>query len=83
MKPGILTGPRKVPKQERSRATVEALLEATARVLLKEGYEKASTNRTTKVSGYGIGSLYEYFPNKESLVATLIARVSRRKEASP
>lgn len=68
------TGLRKAPKQERSKATVEALLQATAQVLTREGYEGASTNRIAEVSGYGIGSLYEYFPNKESLVATLIER---------
>ena len=70
LRPKVPTSPRKPPKQQRSRATVEAFLAATARVLVREGYEKASTNRVAEVSGYGIGSLYEYFPNKESLVAT-------------
>ena len=66
--------PRKVPKQERSRATVEAILEATARVLVRRGYEGATTLRIAEESGYGVGSLYDYFPNKESLVAALIER---------
>ena len=66
--------PRKEPKQERSRATVEALLEATARVLVREGYERTTTIRVAEVAGYGVGSLYDYFPNKGALVAALIER---------
>ena len=66
--------PRKVPKQERSRATVEAILEATARVLVRHGYEGATTIRIAEESGYGVGSLYDYFPNKEALVAALVER---------
>ena len=66
--------PRKQPRQERSRATVEALLGATARVLIREGYEGATTIRIAEESGYGVGSLYDYFPNKEALVAALIER---------
>ena len=53
---------------------MEALLQATARVLIREGYEGATTIRIAEESGYGIGSLYDYFPNKESLVAALIER---------
>lgn len=66
--------PRKEPKQRRSKATVEAILEATSRVLVEEGYEKASTNRIAKVAGVSIGSLYQYFPGKEALVLALIQR---------
>jgi tetracycline repressor-like protein len=70
LRPTVSAELRKLPTQERSRATVEAFLTATARILASEGYEKASTNCVAEVAGYGIGSLYEYFPNKESLVAT-------------
>lgn len=66
--------PRKLAKQERSRHTVEALLQATARVLSREGYDRASTNRIAEVAGVNIGSLYQYFPNKDALVAALIDR---------
>lgn len=69
--------PRKSASQARSRLTVQALLEATARVLVREGYDRASTNRIAAVAGVGIGSLYQYFPNKEALVAALIARHNR------
>jgi AcrR family transcriptional regulator len=68
------TNPRKSASQERSRLTVEALLEATARVLMKDGYDRASTNKIAAVAGVSIGSLYQYFPSKEALVAAVIDR---------
>jgi len=71
---GPLTRPRKVASQDRSRATVDALVEATARILVKEGFDKASTNRIAEVAGLSVGSLYQYFPGKEALVAAVIAR---------
>jgi AcrR family transcriptional regulator len=70
----VQTNPRKLASQERSRLTVDALLEATARVLMKEGYDRASTNRIAEVAGVSIGSLYQYFPSKEALVAAVIDR---------
>src|SRR5579871_1568555 len=73
-----LRSPRKTASQERSRQTVKALLEATARVLVREGYEKASTNRIASVAGVSIGSLYQYFPSKEALVAAVIERHTRK-----
>lgn len=69
--------PRKIASQQRSQATVEALLDATARILVREGYDRASTNRIAAVAGVSVGSLYQYFPNKESLVAALIGRHTR------
>jgi AcrR family transcriptional regulator len=56
---------------------VETLLDATARVLTREGYDRASTNRIAEIAGVSIGSLYQYFPNKEALVAALVARHNR------
>jgi AcrR family transcriptional regulator len=73
----IPTNPRKSASQKRSRVTVDTLLEATARVLVKQGYDRASTNRIAATAGVSIGSLYQYFPNKEALVAALVARHSR------
>jgi AcrR family transcriptional regulator len=69
-----LTKPRKSASQERSRATVDALVEATARILVKEGFDKASTNRIAEVAGVSVGSLYQYFPSKEALVAAVFER---------
>lgn len=68
------TTPRKKPLQERSRETVDVLLTTTARVLIEVGYDRASTNRIAEEAGISIGSLYQYFPNKEALVAELIRR---------
>src|SRR5262249_7792971 len=65
---------RKLPKQDRAKATVDALLQATAFILVREGYDRASTNRIAKKAGVNIASLYQYFPSKESLVAALIDR---------
>jgi len=53
---------------------VDALVEATARVLVKEGFDKASTNRIAETAGVSIGSLYQYFPGKDALVAAVIDR---------
>ncbi|QPF94716.1 TetR/AcrR family transcriptional regulator [Bradyrhizobium commune] len=68
------TTPRKNASQERSRATVDALVEATARILVREGFEKTSTNRIAEIAGVSVGSLYQYFPSKEALVAAVIER---------
>jgi AcrR family transcriptional regulator len=73
----IPTIPRKSASQRRSKATVEALLDATARVLVRDGYDRASTNRIAAKAGVSVGSLYQYFPNKEALVAALVARHNR------
>ncbi len=68
------TAPRKKPKQGRSQATVDAILVATARVLCATGYDRASTNRIALAAGVSVGSLYQYFPSKEALVAALVER---------
>lgn len=69
-----LTKARKSASQDRSKATVDALLAATARVLVKEGYDHASTNKIAEAAGVSIGSLYQYFPSKEALVAAVIEK---------
>jgi AcrR family transcriptional regulator len=68
------TNPRKIASQGRSRATVDALIEATARILIKDGYDRASTNKIAATAGVSIGSLYQYFPSKEALMAAVIER---------
>jgi len=70
----VRTTPRKHPRQERSRATVDALLEATARVLVKRGFDGLTTNLVADAAGVSIGSLYQYFPNKAALVGALIEK---------
>jgi AcrR family transcriptional regulator len=71
------TIPRKEASQERSRATVDALIEATARILVRDGFDKASTNRIACEAGVSIGSLYQYYPGKEALVAAVAERHGR------
>jgi len=66
------TNPRRRPRQARAQATVEAIVKATSRVLVDEGYDRASTNRIALAAGVSIGSLYQYFPSKEALVAALV-----------
>jgi AcrR family transcriptional regulator len=69
-----LTKPRKHASQERSRVTVDALVEATARILVKDGFDKISTNRIAERAGVSVGSLYQYFPGKEALIAAVVDR---------
>ena len=66
--------PRKAPRQSRSQATVTAILDATARILLESGFAAASTNAVAERAGVSVGSLYQYFPNKDALIAALHAR---------
>ena len=70
----VRTSPRKSASQQRSRITVNAILEATARILVREGFDKASTNRIAEAAGVSVGSLYQYFPGKEAIVLALIDR---------
>jgi AcrR family transcriptional regulator len=74
MAPKLRTKPRKQPRQKRSQETVDAILAATAQVLVRHGYEGANTNRIAEAAGVSVGSLYQYFPSKESLVTALIER---------
>ncbi|SVD78341.1 uncharacterized protein METZ01_LOCUS431195 [marine metagenome] len=78
---------RKNPIQRRSKATVEAVLEAGARLLLTIGYDKASTNKIAEKAGISIGSLYEYFPGKDAIFAEIrrrqVHRHARLVQAEP
>ena len=69
-----LASARKIPRQERARVTVEALLDATARLLVEDGYDKTSTNRIAAKAGVSVGSLYQYYDSKEALVAAVAER---------
>jgi AcrR family transcriptional regulator len=54
--------------------TVEAILEAAARVLEREGVRRLTTGRVAEVAGVSVGSLYQYFPNKQAIAAALVER---------
>jgi AcrR family transcriptional regulator len=66
--------PRKHPRQARATAMVELVLEAATRVLSSDSLAGFNTNRVAEVAGISVGSLYQYFPNKSSLIAALIER---------
>lgn len=64
--------PRKEPKQERSRQTYQVILQGASKIIRKYGVQKFSTNKVAEESGVSIGSLYQYFPSKEAVIAALI-----------
>lgn len=66
--------PRKRPAQSRACATVDALVEATARILEEAGLDAVTTNAVAERAGVGVGSLYQYFPSKQALLAELLRR---------
>lgn len=64
--------PRKTPVQKRSAASVEAIREATIQVLLSVGKERLTTTRVAARAGVSVGTLYQYFPNKSSLLQAVM-----------
>jgi AcrR family transcriptional regulator len=58
---------------------VDAILTATAQLLVAEGYAPLSTNRIAKRAGVSVGTLYQYFENKEAVVEALVERVATRQ----
>lgn len=66
--------PKKRPTQGRAKLTYAALLEATIQILAEEGYAAVTTNRVAERAGVSVGSLYEYFPHKQALVAVALGR---------
>ena len=68
----------RLPKQDRSRSTVDSVIEATAQILSREGRERLTTNRVAEVAGVSIGTVYQYFGDKEALLAELGRRYEER-----
>jgi AcrR family transcriptional regulator len=77
----LALSPRKSPRQSRSAATVAAILDATARLLVEHGYAATSTNAVAERAGVSVGSLYQYFPNKDALIAALHTRHRAQMQA--
>lgn len=76
--PGRLK-PRKSPQQSRSKELVAAILDAASRVLISRGFDGLTMQEVAKVAGVSPGSLYQYFPDKVSLVTQIIEAVSERE----
>jgi AcrR family transcriptional regulator len=65
---------RRTPRQARAVDTVEAIFEATARILQNEGRAGLNTNRVAALAGVSIGTLYSYFPDKEAILLAMARR---------
>jgi AcrR family transcriptional regulator len=65
---------RKAPQQARSTATLDAIFEATIQVLLDEGATRLTTTRVAVRAGVSVGTMYQYFPHKQSLLHAVLAR---------
>jgi AcrR family transcriptional regulator len=63
---------RKEPRQARAQVTVEAILEAAAHILDRQGWARFTTNAVAEAAGVSIGSLYQYFPNKLALIEAIL-----------
>jgi len=72
-------GVRRRPSQRRSQVTVTAILDAAARVFEERGFEAGTTNHVAERAGVSIGSLYEYFPNKDAMVVAVVERELERE----
>ena len=66
--------PRKRPQQRRSRVTIDSIFEATIQVLLANGLDRITTIQIAERAGVSVGSLYQYFPNKNALLAAVVKR---------
>jgi AcrR family transcriptional regulator len=65
--------PRKTPVQARAAVTVGAISEATIQVLLSDGVERLTTTRVAERAGVSVGTLYQYYPNKQALVMAVVS----------
>jgi AcrR family transcriptional regulator len=65
---------RRTPKQKRGQQRVAQILDAAARLIVSEGYENVSTNAIAKEAKTSIGSLYQFFPNKDAVYLALAQR---------
>ena len=70
--PGLI--PRKTPRQQRAKVTVDAILEATIQVLLRGGIAGLTTTNVAERAGVSVGTMYQYFPNKQALIYALNAQ---------
>lgn len=74
--------PRKAPVQARAVETRDRILDAAARVFGQHGYAAGTTNRIAEAAGLSVGSLYQYFPNKDAILVELVRRHVREGTAA-
>lgn len=72
------TAPRRLPRQERSRRRVDAILDAAAEIFADRGFDGATTEEIAARAGTSIGSLYQYFPDKQALFQAIAERCMAR-----
>jgi AcrR family transcriptional regulator len=72
---------KRQPKSEKAKDTKKAILEAAAHIMLKEGFEKVNTNHVAERAGVSVGSLYQYYANKEEMFDDLLLGLLDRREA--
>jgi len=66
---------RKDPSQMRSKQTVDAILQAVVLLLNKNETAQITTNKIADTAGVSIGSLYQYFENKESILEKILIKI--------
>lgn len=70
----VLLQPRKTPRQRRSAATIDAIHTATIQVLLADGVGRLTTTRVAERAGVSVGTMYQYYPHKQSLLFAIVER---------
>lgn len=73
---------KRQPKTERARHTKDVIIKATAQIILKDGVDAVSTNKIAEVAGVSIGSLYQYYTNKDEILAEMLEDIIKRREAN-
>lgn len=77
----LVAKPRKRPGQKRSKLTFNSILIAAAKIIEKGGLKKFNTNNIAQVAGVSVGTLYQYFPSKESVLVELVNHYFKEQDA--
>ncbi len=73
--------PRRVPPQSRALVTIDCILQVAEAIISEVGYNASSTEGIAQVAGVSVGSLYQYFPNKDAIAAALVEKAMIRAAA--
>lgn len=76
---GMENNSRRTPKQRRALTTIDKILSTAAFILEQEGLDRLNTNYLAKKSSLGVGTIYQYFNNKESIIIGLLERQHKRR----